>query len=319
MKRLSKILILLMVLAVCLSFPLTAHAHPGKTDGNGGHTDHDTGEYHYHHGYPAHSHYDMDGDGTIDCPYDFDDKTGVNSGSNSGSISISNNDRSTKSPALEYKTQTESSSKGKKEVTVMPDWVYWIIGILGAIVFICFWLIKAKNQEIHDIRKQYNTYASRTRSLLVASVNRQYNQTLDSIAREQQKMLESLPSSAKVNFRDPFPLDFYEEYDNSTFPFDLPYGVTITKTGEAALGHITTEEPFGKYTVYTTYSGHCYHRSRFCKYITLSFPTCIFTAARGKTPCSFCHPPSMSSIPKWYLNFLSASKLYDINWKESQQ
>lgn len=83
MKRLSKILILLMVLAVCLSFPLTAHAHPGKTDGNGGHTDHDTGEYHYHHGYPAHSHYDMDGDGTIDCPYDFDDQTSSNISSNS--------------------------------------------------------------------------------------------------------------------------------------------------------------------------------------------------------------------------------------------
>lgn len=50
-------------------------AHPGRTDSNGGHTDHSTGEYHYHHGYSAHDHYDMDGDGVVDCPYSFDDQT----------------------------------------------------------------------------------------------------------------------------------------------------------------------------------------------------------------------------------------------------
>lgn len=61
--------ILLLILTV------TARAHSGRTDGNGGHTDHSTGEYHYHHGYSAHEHYDMDGDGDIDCPYEFDDKT----------------------------------------------------------------------------------------------------------------------------------------------------------------------------------------------------------------------------------------------------
>lgn len=49
--------------------------HSGRTDANGGHWDHSSGEYHYHHGYSAHDHYDMDDDGDIDCPYDFDDKT----------------------------------------------------------------------------------------------------------------------------------------------------------------------------------------------------------------------------------------------------
>lgn len=68
---------LLICFAVCLFFLLVApvFAHPGRTDGKGGHTDHSTGEYHYHHGYSAHDHYDMDRDGIVDCPYDFDDKT----------------------------------------------------------------------------------------------------------------------------------------------------------------------------------------------------------------------------------------------------
>ena len=72
----SKIVWLLLICAVVIMVPaITVYAHPGKTDANGGHIDHSTGEYHYHHGYPAHFHDDIDGDGTLDCPYDFDDQT----------------------------------------------------------------------------------------------------------------------------------------------------------------------------------------------------------------------------------------------------
>lgn len=68
----------LLLLLACFLIPVTAFAHPGRTDSNGGHTDRSTGEYHFHHGYEAHQHTD----GV--CPYDFDDKTGENSGSSSG-------------------------------------------------------------------------------------------------------------------------------------------------------------------------------------------------------------------------------------------
>lgn len=61
---------------------LPASAHSGKTDSQGGHYDHSTGEYHFHHGYPAHQHIN----GT--CPYDFDDRTGENSGSSGGGSSV---------------------------------------------------------------------------------------------------------------------------------------------------------------------------------------------------------------------------------------
>lgn len=68
----------LLLLLFCFLIPVTASAHAGRTDSNGGHTDHSTGEYHFHHGHPAHQHTD----GV--CPYDFDDRTGENSGSSSG-------------------------------------------------------------------------------------------------------------------------------------------------------------------------------------------------------------------------------------------
>ena len=56
--------------ALCATIAVVCvEAHPGRTDSNGGHYNHSTGEYHYHHGKPEHDHYDMDGDGDIDCPY----------------------------------------------------------------------------------------------------------------------------------------------------------------------------------------------------------------------------------------------------------
>lgn len=68
-------------LLICL-FTITCLAHSGRTDSNGGHYNHFTGEYHYHHGYSAHQHYDMDGDGVVDCPYEFKDNTNHSNTSN---------------------------------------------------------------------------------------------------------------------------------------------------------------------------------------------------------------------------------------------
>lgn len=90
-KNLSALALILLILSSML---LGVNAHSGKTDGSGGHTDHNTGEYHYHHGYSAHDHYDMDGDGDVDCPYDFDDKTNHSSGEGSAiSSTISNTNK----------------------------------------------------------------------------------------------------------------------------------------------------------------------------------------------------------------------------------
>lgn len=92
MKKLQKRTILTVVL--CLSLSVTAIAHPGRTDANGGHRDKKNasglGSYHYHHGYPAHLHTN----GV--CPYE-------NSASTSAA-SISS-------------TVSSNSSKQKEQVT----------------------------------------------------------------------------------------------------------------------------------------------------------------------------------------------------------
>lgn len=73
----KKLLSVLLCLILLLALP--AAAHSGRTDSNGGHTDHSTGEYHYHHGYPAHQH------PSGVCPYDHSSKKTESSGQTSAS------------------------------------------------------------------------------------------------------------------------------------------------------------------------------------------------------------------------------------------
>lgn len=117
----KRILLLISVLALTVFVALGVKAHPGRTDGSGGHTNHSTGEYHYHHGHPAHDHYDMDGDGDIDCPYDFDDQTTHSSNTSSFIQDTSDNN-------------AESNKTFDAETSI-------VIGI--AVILIGFWIAPA--------------------------------------------------------------------------------------------------------------------------------------------------------------------------------
>lgn len=135
MKKVIAILSILVTLTATVAYTtLAVNAHPGRTDSNGGHTDHSTGEYHYHHGYSAHDHYDMDGDGDLDCPYDFDDKT---SHSSTGSVTVEPN--TTPAPEVVLTPSDESVSVHKKEHSL--KWIRPILMVLMfPLVILALWL-----------------------------------------------------------------------------------------------------------------------------------------------------------------------------------
>ena len=64
--RTSAKIIFIFLFACCIT--IISNAHSGRTDANGGHYNHSTGEYHYHHGRPAHQH--INGE----CKYDFNNQ-----------------------------------------------------------------------------------------------------------------------------------------------------------------------------------------------------------------------------------------------------
>ena len=132
-----RLLKLLVVLALCLCLSVTVFAHPGKTDSQGGHTDHSTGEYHYHHGYSAHQHYDSDGDGDLDCPYDFDDQTGLNSGESSKTETHVAKLYPDEKPITEQDHKEDTEEGTKKEKTVI-DQIKAALGFVYDILMFCF-------------------------------------------------------------------------------------------------------------------------------------------------------------------------------------
>ena len=87
---------------IALSCPFSAFAHPGRTDGAGGHPDYKNvsglGYYHYHHGYPAHLH----PNGV--CPYR--DGNVIYSSSSNSSASTSNSTSATDSASASTATAT---------------------------------------------------------------------------------------------------------------------------------------------------------------------------------------------------------------------
>lgn len=144
-KTFSIFAVLLLIMMCCL--PLLAYAHPGRTDGNGGHTDRDTGEYHYHHGYSAHDHWDMDGDGIKDCPYNFDDKTSHKNSGTSNSISSS----------LGQKNDPDTPIDDKEGETKVPSFIYWIIGILILVIIAMFQIIRRKDETIANNERTFKS------------------------------------------------------------------------------------------------------------------------------------------------------------------
>ena len=153
MKKGTKLLICIMLI---LFLPILASAHPGRTDGNGGHTNRSTGEYHYHHGYSAHDHYDMDGDGDVDCPYDFKDKTGSNSGSTSSNKSTSSSSNQTITSTSASKSST--SNQAQSGETKVPTFMYWVIGILAFIILCLCLVIRGKNETIDRNEQAYRRW-----------------------------------------------------------------------------------------------------------------------------------------------------------------
>ena len=137
-------------------FLISAAAHSGKTDANGGHAG--SLPYHYHHGYPAHDH-----NGGV-CPYDFDDKTSWNSDNDSSNT--------TKRKTEKNKVETITPNKPEKAKESFP-WgiVLAFVFVLGPLVvsvlFLSISLIIDKIQFRKERKKYMKLYAHKDPASLI--------------------------------------------------------------------------------------------------------------------------------------------------------
>ena len=152
----------LIAIVLCSSLSVVAFAHPGRTDSNGGHYNHSTGEYHYHHGYPEHQHTDRDGDGTLDCPYRITGSLGSSSGSSSsssksGTIAKKKTDYSEKSTSSSKSSQSQTSYaepdsepfKSKRKKISFENCLLIGVGVLYVVSGIAGHIKKRKEMMTH--------------------------------------------------------------------------------------------------------------------------------------------------------------------------
>lgn len=149
-------IVLSFILAVTLS--VTAYAHSGKTDANGGHYDHSTGEYHYHHGYPAHQHTNGI------CPYDFDDRTGWNSGSSSNSTD-SPPRVSDSAPSAVETANAKSPSLSKAGISIHPFLLFLAAAALIRLLVGLYRIRKLRAQKALEEKKRQERFLSEQKRL----------------------------------------------------------------------------------------------------------------------------------------------------------
>lgn len=156
MKKLSTFTLCILTV---IFLTLTVQAHPGRTDANGGHYDHSTGEYHYHHGYPAHQHTNGK------CPYNFDDKTSHDGGGNSNGIS-----------GIFFGNSSNNSSSNSSD----DSWWGWLvlIAIIIIILVVRYNMKSSSNEQKSSVSMgSVSSSVSSSSQLTLLSVSNQENHT----------------------------------------------------------------------------------------------------------------------------------------------
>lgn len=119
---------------------------------------------------------------------------------------------------------------------------------------------------------------------------------------------------AKINYRDVDSFSLFDDFQNDEDPFALPPGVYIESGGSLRLGRKSQMYPYGNYTVFTTNNSNFYHSWASCSGRQASCRKNLFDLIDQKTPCPACWKNIYHKVPKWYLNFVNASKEMDIEW-----
>lgn len=279
----KRAILFITALVLLFSVSISSYAHPGRTDGNGGHTDRSTGEYHYHHGYPAHQHYDIDGDGTIDCPYLFKDKTGSNSGGSSSS------DNYTK---VEYQTITKE---------VIPSAVYWIISALSIAAIIMFFVIRSKNKAISNHNNEISEYMKevaetkakqRDAEIKASQVVAPYIDKVNVLESQVSSLTDQLHECNDKLLKK----EKIERQKKSA-----PNGITFADDGMPVFWKENPDKPYGDYTVYYSTKSKIYHVDRFCASYSAKKEH-IFNVMNVGVPCKKCAVGffNFTNVPDWY-------------------
>lgn len=322
----------ILILSILL-IPITAFAHSGKTDGNGGHYDNDTGEYHYHHGYPAHSH---EG-GT--CPYDFD--TGEESGNySSDKINKATHKHTTTTEYAAQKKELEESQQSHRirNIFLLIGSIFISVLTIRKIIYIK--REKGKKAEIEHaskIRLEYTTVLkgkiselrkrekqlNRISYLVLIQKHAQIAIRQHNLNRQTSTIINNYISSLScrksfiddfyTNVKDTHPEVYYRYFYTDANLYQLaqvPSGIKIFDDG-------TIQDNFNLLKYYTAKKGKCYHFKAGCHGAYIEHNILNYQDTRyNYSMCTSCcvdseKLPWMTDYPDWYHRFFEIKRIFN--------
>lgn len=275
----GKWMVLVLAAALCIG---SASAHPGRTDANGGHYNHSTGEYHYHHGYPAHQHID----GV--CPYDYDDRTGWNSGSSSQEKGLYYLDGT----PVERKNETKPKPEPAED---KKDQTGGLIAFFAAVFIFFVWpMLSAIAEGISWYREKRNPQTPPALPEPKPVKPKPVQPPMRTISKEEREHMiqadayREMCGGRSIREMAGVPENVYfDDWDRpNTLNRDPP------------------EDPF---FVYVTKNGTSYHL-RTCRLAKTASPMNICQAmAEGKQPCKLCRP--MEKLPDFAVRYRELKRI----------
>lgn len=272
---------------------ISAFAHAGRTDEQGGHFDNEAQEYHYHHGYPAHQHEDGE------CPYNFvdnEDKKETKSANNKTTFDWD----AIKEKNKEIPDNSIKKNSNNKKIHVIS------VLIIIAISLKVFLLIRKKIR-----RKKTLYYLSILKPQLIS-----IKEDKSYIDKAMYKLLRSNLIKVKEEKYNTdkayYTALFTDEYINNTINF--PDGIIYKNE---TIIDLLSDKEYGRYTAYKTLSGTAIHFKKGCSdsYIPINLLE-LDCYDKKKKPCKKCFSEQKSKLietqPEWYLEYL---KIIDIKNK----
>lgn len=264
--KLKKLYLSILSAAIMFAIASSVYAHPGRLDSNGGHYDRSTGEYHYHDGGSSGS---SGGSSSDSEDYTYSVFLGPTDNYSSGSSSSSSSGSGNSSYST-GKTTTEATTNADIEETQTnnePD--YFTNTIIGIFVFLLTVLLLFKSKKLYVIYKS-KKLAKKLKNE-IKNIKNQEMRLEQKIAYQLRKSFFTIKNrecdiDKKYNqIQEIFPKVYYEYlYKKSSIESLCGFPEGIKDFSGLLIDTEFTDEPYGRFTVYSSPGDKTLHIEKGC-------------------------------------------------------
>lgn len=154
-------------------------------------------------------------------------------------------------------------------------------------------LISQKNKEMHDQAE----YLRNRHKAQIENITLQNQTRINSLREENETLKKELHS---VITEIPVGDAFYPQPDRCLYKIEIPKDVYFIDKNIPVKGIVTSYDPFGDFTVFTTKTSPIYHANKYCGGSLGMEPVHLYDVMSHKRSCFKCGKSYGSIPPEWY-------------------